>query len=187
MTWPLHQGEEPRGSGLWPSMGNHLLFTLTEQWHSCSLFWLFFFFAFPPHGLVLDTDHASSWLHPLHPQPMDRQAGWVFRKSNPPRELEKQYKHTAGPAAFLCCWYKIGFSFHLSLVNPLVNHWPAGQTSVGDQSRFQCVFLCHQSCCRLLWQTLGLAHPPSLKVCHPHWKALDVVSQVISPSGKVRL
>lgn len=78
---------------------------------------LCFCFSFPLHELVLDTDHASSWLHPLHPQPMGRQAGWVFRKSNPPRVLEKQHRQTAGPAAFLCYQNKIGFSFHLSLGN----------------------------------------------------------------------
>lgn len=65
----------------------------------------------------------------------------------------------------------------------LVNHCLAGQTRVRDQTRFQCVLLCHQSCCKLLWETLGLAHLPSLRVCHLQWKALDLVSQVISSTG----
>lgn len=124
-------------------MGNHWIFDTAVPQLFLILALFCFFFAFPLHDLILDTDHACSWLYPLHPQPMDRQAGWVFRKSNPPGVMRNSTSLQQGLLLPFAIKTKLAFLSTFLLVVSLVNHWLAGQTTVGGQSRFQCVFQLH--------------------------------------------
>lgn len=123
--WHLLQGEGSHGERALAFHGQPL--GLHLDWAVPQLFLILAFLClFLLCGLVLGTDHASSWLHLPFLQPYGQAAG-VSRKSDPPSLLEKQHGHTAGATAFLCHRSKITFYFHLSLSNQpceSLTYWP---------------------------------------------------------------
>lgn len=168
-------GKRPQGE--W-ALAVHWVFTLTEQCHSCFLFWKYFAFSLFSLSVgwcwiqTMPAPGCTHWIHSPWTDKLDGSSG----KATHQEWWRKMESTQQGLLLFFAIKTKLAFlSTFLSVIS-LVNHWLAGQTNVGDQSRFQCVFLYHQSCCRLLWETLGLAHPPSLKVCCLQWKAVNVVS-----------